>query len=91
MPLVRVLLADDHTIVAEGLSGLLEGTFDLVRVVHDGRALLKAVEELRPDVVVTDIAMPMLNGVDAVRRIKNIQPETKVGHAYYARGGAVGC
>jgi DNA-binding NarL/FixJ family response regulator len=78
MPAIRVLLADDHTMVAEGLGILLKGTCDLVGVVHDGRALLKGVEELRPDVVVSDISMPMLNGVDAVRQIKNIRPETKV-------------
>lgn len=78
MPAIRVLLADDHTVAAEGLCVLLKGTCELVRVVHDGRALLNAVEELRPDVVVTDISMPMLNGVDAVRQIKSIRPETKV-------------
>jgi DNA-binding NarL/FixJ family response regulator len=78
MPPIRVLLADDHTIVAEGLRVLLKDACDLVGVVHDGRALLKGVEELRPDVVVTDISMPMLNGLDAVRQIKSIRPETKV-------------
>ena len=78
MAAIRVVLADDHAIVAEALEALLKTTFNLLTVVNDGRALLKSVEELRPDVVVTDISMPLLNGVDAVRQIKNIRPETKV-------------
>lgn len=78
MPLTRVLLADDHTMFVEGLSALLKSSFDLVGVVHDGRALLKAVEELNPQVVVTDVSMPMLNGVDAVRQIRSVRPDTKV-------------
>jgi len=57
MPRTRVLLADDHAVVAQGLAALLEDTFDLAGVVHDGRALLAAVETLRPDVVVSDISM----------------------------------
>jgi DNA-binding NarL/FixJ family response regulator len=78
MPLTKVLLADDHAMFVEGLRALLKDSFDLVGIVHDGRALLKAVEDLRPEVVVADVSMPMLNGVDAVRQIKNIRPETKV-------------
>lgn len=78
MPLIRVLLADDHTLFVEGLQALLKGSVDVVGVVRDGRALLKAVDELRPDVVVADISMPMLNGVEAVRQIKNAHPDTKV-------------
>ncbi|MDQ2773431.1 MAG: response regulator transcription factor [Acidobacteriota bacterium] len=78
MTAVRVVLADDHAIVAEALEALLKTSFDLLTVVHDGRALLKSVEELRPDVVVTDISMPVLNGIDAVRQIKSIRPETKI-------------
>ncbi len=78
MAAIRVVLADDHAIVAEALESLLKASFNLLAVVNDGRALLKSVEELRPDVVVTDISMPLLNGVDAVRQIKNIRPETKV-------------
>ena len=74
----RVLLADDHVIVAEGLRGLLEPEFDLVGIVQDGRALLSAAEELRPDVIVADISMPLLNGIDAVRQIKKIHEEIKV-------------
>jgi DNA-binding NarL/FixJ family response regulator len=78
MPRTKVLLADDHAIVAQGLSALLEDTFELAGVVHDGRALLAAVETLRPDVVVTDISMPLLNGLDAVRQIHARHPQVKV-------------
>lgn len=78
MARVTVLLADDHAMFVEGLQALLKDSFDLIGVVHDGRALLKAVEELAPQVVVTDISMPMLNGVDAVRQIKNIRSQTKI-------------
>ena len=78
MPLIRVLLADDHTVVAEGLQSLLKDVFSLVGVVHDGRALLEAVEKLRPDVVVTDISMPLLNGLDAIPQIRARHPDTKV-------------
>src|SRR6266568_4693952 len=78
MPRTKVLLADDHAVVAQGLEALLKDTFDLVGVVHDGRALLQAVEELRPDVVVTDISMPLLNGLDAVRQIRARWPDVKM-------------
>jgi DNA-binding NarL/FixJ family response regulator len=73
-----VLLADDHTLVAEGLKALLKDSFDLVGVVHDGRALLESAERLRPDVIVTDISMPLLNGLDAVKQIRARHPETRV-------------
>jgi DNA-binding NarL/FixJ family response regulator len=74
----RVLLADDHRIVAEGLRGLLEPEFDLVGIVEDGRELLAAVEKLQPDVIVADISMPLLNGIEAVRHIKKTCEEVKV-------------
>ena len=66
----RVLIADDHKIVVEGLKRLLKPDFDIVGIVEDGRELVTAVEKLRPDVIVVDISMPMLNGIDAVRQIK---------------------
>jgi len=66
----RVLLADDHRIVAEGLRGILEPEFELVGIVEDGRALLDAVERLQPDVVVADVSMPLLNGIEAMRQLK---------------------
>ena len=66
----RVLLADDHRILAEGVRGLLEPEFELVGIVSDGRELVEAALKLRPDVIVTDITMPSLNGIDAVARIR---------------------
>ena len=74
----RVLLADDHLMVAEGLRSLLESDFDLVGTVEDGHALIAAVEELRPDVVVADITMPKLNGLDAAVRLRKTHPRVKV-------------
>lgn len=74
----RVLLADDHTLVAEGLGSLLREEFELVGQASDGRALLQMAVELKPDVVVTDITMPLLNGVDAVRELRQVIPETRV-------------
>ena len=73
-----VLLADDHTIVLEGLRGLLEPEFDLVGTVSDGRALLTAAEKLRPDVIVIDISMPLLNGIEAARQLKKAHADTKI-------------
>jgi len=74
----RVLLADDHRIVAEGLKGLLEPEFELVGIVEDGRAMLDAAEKLRPDVVVVDVSMPLLNGIEAVRQLKKKHKEIAV-------------
>ncbi len=74
----RVLLADDHAVVAQGLGELLKDSFDIVGIVHDGRALLNAAGRLRPDVVVTDISMPLLNGLDAIRQIRDRYPEIKI-------------
>ena len=65
-----VLLAEDHTIVAEGLKSILEGEFDLIGIVPDGRSLVETAKQLKPDVIVMDISMPLLNGLDAVRQIK---------------------
>jgi DNA-binding NarL/FixJ family response regulator len=74
----RLLLADDHRIVMEGLKTLLEPEFDLVGMVEDGRALLEAAEKLRPDVIVADISMPLLNGIEAVRQLKKARGDVKV-------------
>jgi DNA-binding NarL/FixJ family response regulator len=65
-----VLLADDHRLVAEGLKSLLASDFDLVDVVEDGRALVEAVRTLKPDVVVADVAMPQLNGIEALVQLR---------------------
>jgi DNA-binding NarL/FixJ family response regulator len=75
---IRVLLADDHRIFLEGLKGLLEPEYDLVGTVEDGRALVKEAERLCPDVIVTDISMPLLNGIEAVRQIKKSDHRIKV-------------
>jgi len=74
----RVLLADDHKIVAQGLSSILEPEYELVGIAEDGRQLVSAFEELRPDVVVTDISMPSLNGLEAARQIKKIDDRAKI-------------
>lgn len=66
----RVLLADDHLMVAEALTSLLATEFDLVGVVEDGLALVEAAQTLRPDVIVADITMPRLNGIDALVRLR---------------------
>jgi len=66
----KIIIADDHTLIAEACKNLLEPEFEVVRVVPDGRALLDAVAELRPDVVILDIAMPQLNGLDAGELLK---------------------
>jgi DNA-binding NarL/FixJ family response regulator len=66
----RVLLADDHVLVAEALKSLLADDFDLVGVVADGEAMVEATKRLRPDVVVADVTMPRLNGVDALVRLR---------------------
>jgi len=78
MKKVRILLADDHTLVADALKSLLEPTYEVVGIVADGRALLAAAEKLRPDLVVVDVGMPQLNGLDATRQIKRLLPTVKV-------------
>jgi DNA-binding NarL/FixJ family response regulator len=74
----RVLLADDHRLLREAFAKLLEAECEVVGAVADGRALLEVAPKLRPDVVVLDIAMPMLNGLDAARQLKRLMPAVKV-------------
>ena len=74
----KVLLADDHAIVAEGLATLLKEHFDLVGTVGNGNELIDLARKLRPDVIVTDIAMPVLGGLEALRRLKATRSEAKV-------------
>ncbi len=74
----RVLLADDHTLLLEAFEKLLEHEYTVVGAVSDGRALLSAAAELKPDVIVLDIAMPLLNGLDAARQLKKTMPKVKL-------------
>jgi DNA-binding NarL/FixJ family response regulator len=74
----RILIADDHNLVAELCKRLLETEFDVVGIVSDGRALVCSAIELKPDVIVLDIAMPILNGLDAGRQVKELLPAVKL-------------
>ena len=78
MKRARVLLADDHVLVAQALTHLLQAEFDVVGTVVDGRALLRAADDLQPDVVVVDIGMPLLNGLDAGEQLKALHPQIKL-------------
>jgi len=74
----RILIADDHNLVADLCKRLLETEFDVVGVVPDGRALVGAAGELKPDVIILDIAMPTLNGLDAGQQVKEVLPAVKL-------------
>lgn len=74
---VRVLLADDHSIVAEGLRSLIAKEYDVIGIVRDGRELLAEAPNLKPQVIVLDIGMPLLNGLDAAEQLKSILPDVK--------------
>lgn len=74
----RIVIADDHTLLVEAFEKLLSAECDVVAKVADGRALLAAVKEFRPDVAVLDVAMPLLNGLDAARQIKQKYPAVKL-------------
>lgn len=71
-------MADDHRIVAEGLRSLLEPVHELVGIVEDGRQLVEAAERLQPEVIVADISMPLLNGLDAVAQIRRVGCAAKI-------------
>ena len=74
----RIMLADDHRLLREAFARLLEADCDVVGSVADGRAMLAAAADRRPDIVVLDVAMPLLNGLDAARQLKRDMPEVKV-------------
>jgi len=78
MSRARVLLADDHRVVAEGLQSILAVEFDVAGVVEDGRAMIVAAKALRPDVIVSDITMPDLNGIEALEELKKHDPNVRV-------------
>lgn len=77
---IKILLADDHTIVRQGLAKLLEAesNLEVVGEAQDGREAVNKVQKLIPDIVIMDIAMPLLNGIEATRQIKKTLPQTKV-------------
>jgi DNA-binding NarL/FixJ family response regulator len=75
---VRIMIADDHTMIAAGFQKLLEPNYEIVGCVADGHALLKAAPQLNPDVVILDVGMPMLNGLDAARELKKKMPQVKL-------------
>jgi DNA-binding NarL/FixJ family response regulator len=76
-PRARIVIADDHAIFAEALRAYLEKSFAVIGVVADGRAMLQEAIRLRPDVIVADVAMPLLNGLDAARRIREHVPNLR--------------
>jgi DNA-binding NarL/FixJ family response regulator len=75
---MRILLADDHRGLLEVTRGLLESTFDVVGCVEDGESLLEAAGKLQPDVIVTDISMPKLNGIEAANRLRKLGSSAKI-------------
>jgi DNA-binding NarL/FixJ family response regulator len=78
MPGPRVLLADDHTLLLDAFRRLLADECDVVGSVANGRELIEAARQLRPDVIVADVAMPLLNGLEAARQLKRERPELKI-------------
>lgn len=74
----RIVLADDHRIVLEGLRGLLQAQFELAGTAENGMELIELAERTQPDVIVTDISMPLLNGIDAVRKLRQKGVAAKV-------------
>ena len=78
MRLPTILIADDHTIVMDGLVALLKDRFDVVGAVSDGSRLVDEATRLKPDVIVTDISMPGLSGMDALRRLKALRSDTRI-------------
>jgi len=74
----RILIAEDHLFLAELCKKLLDGEFDVIGIVTDGRAMVRQATRLRPNVILVDVAMPTLNGLDAGRQVKKILPSTKL-------------
>jgi DNA-binding NarL/FixJ family response regulator len=74
----RILIADDHSILLAGLKKLVEEACEVVGTVEDGRALIEAAERLKPDLILMDISMPLLNGLDAARQLKKLVPDSKL-------------
>ena len=78
MKRITVLLADDHAIVVEGLRRVLDPDFEVVGVVADGRAMVKTAQKLKPDLIVADVSMPLLNGIEAARQIRKTDRKVKI-------------
>jgi DNA-binding NarL/FixJ family response regulator len=74
----RILMADDHSILLAGLRKLVEASCEVVGMVEDGRALIEAASRLKPDLILLDISMPLLNGLDAARQLKKLLPAAKL-------------
>jgi len=74
----RILLADDHPEVLDTLRGLLDELGEVVGIVEDGRALVEAAQRLQPDIIISDISMPRMNGIDATRALQACVPQSKV-------------
>lgn len=74
----RVLIAEDHQLVLEGLARIIEGQCELIGTASNGRELISRADELKPDIILLDIAMPLLNGIEAARQIKLKHPNTKI-------------
>jgi DNA-binding NarL/FixJ family response regulator len=77
-PPLRLLLGDDHPLILNGIRTLLSVRYEIVGTAQDGRAIVEAAERLRPDIVVLDVSMPILNGIDAARQIRQAQPNVIV-------------
>ena len=75
---IRVLLADDHALVVAGLRGILEAEFEVVGTVEDGEAMVSEALRLKPDVVLADISLPLLNGLEAARQVRKQLPAAKI-------------
>jgi DNA-binding NarL/FixJ family response regulator len=74
----RILLGDDHALILDGLRTALQTQYEIAGLAKDGRALVQAAEKLKPDLVIVDISMPLLNGFEAAKQIKKSLPHTRV-------------
>ena len=78
MARTRILLADDHAVVLDAFRKLLEPHYDVVATVTDGQALVRAARDLAPDVILVDLMMPQLNGLDAIERVRQHLPRARI-------------
>jgi DNA-binding NarL/FixJ family response regulator len=78
MDRIRVLLADDHPRILSRLTDLLEPEFKVIAVVGDGQSLIETAKSLQPDLIITDISIPIFSGIDAARKIMQTTPKTKI-------------